>query len=136
MLALDGKPMENGRQFRVNLYTRPIGDIVHLDVQRGSERRAISVTIAEREDDLGRLAEIAAIQRELLPELGIVVVDLTDRIAKLLPERRGDSGAVVIAVAPDAPFSQQGKLQAGDIVRAMNGIPVRNIADLKHLSGL
>src|SRR5207237_7823807 len=25
VLALDGKPMENGRQFRVNLYTRPIG---------------------------------------------------------------------------------------------------------------
>jgi serine protease Do len=136
VLALDGKAMENGRQFRVNLYTRPIGDVVHLDVQRGSDRRQVSITIAERDDDLGRLAEIAAIQRELLPELGVVVVDVTDRIAKLLPDRRSDSGAVIVVVAPDAPFSQQGKLQAGDIVRAMNGTPVRNIADLKHLSAV
>jgi serine protease Do len=136
VLALDGKPMENGRQFRVNLYTRPIGDVVRLDVQRGDERRTISVTIAEREDDLGRLAEIAAIQRELLPQLGVIVVDLTERVAKLLPERRADSGAVIIAVAPDAPYSQQGKLQPGDIVRAINGTPVRNITDLKHLSAV
>ncbi len=136
VLSLDGKAMENGRQFRVNLYTRPIGDEVHLDVQRGSDRRQVSITIAERDDDLGRLAEIAAIQRELLPELGVVVVDLTDRIAKLLPERRSDSGAVIVVVAPDAPFSQQGRLQAGDIVRAINGTPVRNITDLKHLSAV
>jgi serine protease Do len=136
VVALDGKPMENGRQFRVNLYTRPIGDVVHLDVLHGSDRRSISVTIAEREDDLGRLAEIAAIQRELLPELGVLVVDLTDRVAKLLPERRSDSGAVIIAVAPDAPYSQQGRLQPGDMVRAINGTPVRNMTDLKHLSGV
>jgi serine protease Do len=136
VVSLDGKPMENGRQFRVNLYTRPIGEEVHLDVQRGSDRRQVSITIAERDDDLGRLAEIAAIQRELLPELGVVVVDLTDRIAKLLPERRSDSGAVIVVVAPDAPFSQQGRLQAGDIVRAINGTPVRNITDLKHLSAV
>jgi serine protease Do len=136
VLALDGKAMENGRQFRVNLYTRPIGDVVRLDVQHGSDRRAVSVTIAEREDDLGRLAEIAAIQRELLPELGILVVDLTERVAKLLPERRADSGAVIVAVAPDAPFSQQGKLQPGDIVRAINGTPIRTITDLKHLSAV
>jgi serine protease Do len=136
VLALDGKPMENGRQFRVNLYTRPIGDVVRLDVQRGSERRAVSVTISERDDDVGRLAEIAAIQRELLPELGILVVDLSDRVAKLLPERRSDAGAVIVAVAPEAPYSQQGKLQPGDIVHAINGTPVRNITDLKHLSAV
>jgi serine protease Do len=136
VLALDGKPMENGRQFRVNLYTRPIGDLVHLDVLHGKERRTVSVTIAEREDDLGRLAEIAAIQRALLPELGVIVVDLTERVAKLLPERRADSGAVVVAVAPDAPYSQQGKLLPGDIVRALNGTPVRTMTDLKHLSAV
>ncbi|PYR94718.1 MAG: peptidase S1 [Acidobacteria bacterium] len=136
VLTLDGKPMENGRQFRVNLYTRPIGDVVRLDVLRGSDRRTVSVTIGERADDLARLAEIAAIQRELLPELGVIVVDLTDQVAKVLPERRADSGAVIVAVAPDAPYSQQGKLQPGDIVRAINGTPVRNMTDLKHLSAV
>jgi S1-C subfamily serine protease len=69
-------------------------------------------------------------------KLGIVVVDLSDRIAKLLPERTIGYGRRRRVVAPDAPFSQQGKLQPGDIVRAINGTPVRNITDLKHLSAV
>jgi serine protease Do len=137
VLALDGKPMENGRQFRVNLYTRPIGDVVRLDVQRGGERKSVSLTIAEREDDPSRLAELAAIQQEPIPELGFIVVDLTERIAKLLPDlRTPNSGAVIVKVAPDAPYSQQGRLRPGDVVRSFNGYQIRNMVDLKRLSAV
>ena len=34
VLALDGKPMENGRQFQVDLYRRRVGDVVTLEVLR------------------------------------------------------------------------------------------------------
>lgn len=136
VLSLDGKGMENGRQFRVNLYTRPVGDVVRLDVQRGSERRSVSVTVAERENDASRLQEVESIPHETLPELGILVVDLTERVAKMLTDVRAKDGAVVVAVAPDAPYSQQGKLMPGDIVRALNGTPVRTMADLKRLAAV
>lgn len=136
VLALDGKPMENGRQFRVNLYTRPIGEVVRLDVQRGSDRHTVSVTVAERENDAARLQEVESIPHETLPELGILVVDLTERVAKMLSDVRATAGAVVVAVAPDAPYSSQGKLLAGDIVRAINGTPVRNMMDLKRLAAV
>ena len=36
VLSLDGKPMENGRQFRINVYTRGIGEQVAIEVRRGS----------------------------------------------------------------------------------------------------
>jgi len=136
VLALDGKPMENGRQFRVNLYTRPIGEVVRLEIQRGTERRTVSVTVAERENDAARLQEVESIPHETLPELGILVVDLNERVAKMLTDVRATVGAVVVAVAPDAPYSQQGKLVAGDIVRAINGTPVRNMIDLKRLAAV
>ena len=38
IVSLDGKRMENGRQFRINLYTRTIGQQVALEVERGERR--------------------------------------------------------------------------------------------------
>ena len=38
VLALDGKPMENGRQFQVNFYTRGVGAPVTLEILRGEAR--------------------------------------------------------------------------------------------------
>ena len=39
---LDGKPIENGRQFDVNLYRRAAGDVAQLDVLRGGEADAFA----------------------------------------------------------------------------------------------
>ena len=38
VLSLDGKPMENGRQFRINVYTRGVGEQAVVEVQRGAAR--------------------------------------------------------------------------------------------------
>ena len=48
--ALDGKSMENGRQFQVNLYRRTVGERVTLRVQRGSEITDFEVRVVERPD--------------------------------------------------------------------------------------
>jgi serine protease Do len=132
ILTLDGKPMENGRQFRVNLYTRPIGDVVRIEVMRRSQRMTMPVTIAERERDPDRLTQFAALQQNAVPELKAIVLDLTDRVVSLLPALRMKSGAVVVAVAADTPYSQQGKLQPGDVIHAINGTPVADAAEVRR----
>ena len=136
VLTLDGKPMENGRQFRVDLYTRAIGDVVKLEFMRGAERRNASVTVSERPDDPGRLAELAAAQRQLVPiaAFGVLAIDVNDRIARLLPDLREKTGVVVVTVAPDAPYSQQGRLQPGDVIRGINGKTIATVAYLVQLA--
>ncbi len=136
ILSLDGKPMENGRQFRVNLYSRPVGDTVNIEVLRGEERHNLPIKVAERDDEPGRLAQLAAAQLQLAPirTLGVLTIDINDRIARLLPDLREKSGAVVVTVAPDAPFSQQGKLQPGDVIRAINGQTIATVAYLAQLA--
>ncbi|HEX5473915.1 MAG TPA: trypsin-like peptidase domain-containing protein [Vicinamibacterales bacterium] len=131
--ALDGKPMENGRQFRVNLYTRPVGAIVRLDIIRGAQRLTVPVTVAAREDDRARLAEVTVVRQHAVRALGILVLDLTERLEALLPDLRTESGAVVAAVAPMSPYSQQGKFQAGDVIHAVNGHAVKTVADLEQV---
>jgi serine protease Do len=57
VVALDGKPMENGRQLHVNLYRRTVGDVVRLEVLRGDQRLEVPVAVSERRDSLAGLSD-------------------------------------------------------------------------------
>jgi serine protease Do len=128
--TLDGKPMENGRQFRINIYTRNIGDQVTLDVQRGERRLTMRVPVAERDRGTARLVDLLTSQN-VIRALGINVLELTPQIAQLLPTLRRQAGVVVASVLPEAPFSQQGRLAAGDVIQALNGSPITTVAALR-----
>jgi serine protease Do len=133
ILALDGKRMENGRQFRINVYTRGAGDTVTLDVQRGDRRLTLKVPVVERDDGAGRLADLAA-RQTAVPALGVRALDLSAQIAALLPPLRRDKGAVVAVTSSFAPFSQQGRLQPGDVIYGFNGKVVESVADLTRIA--
>ena len=66
----------------------------------------------------------------LITRLGISALDLTPAIAQVLPPVRRDKGAVIARVAAEAPFSQQGRLEAGDVVHTINGTPVQSAQEL------
>jgi serine protease Do len=128
--TLDGKRMENGRQFRINVYTREIGEQVTLDVQRGDRRQTVRVPVAERESHTTRLIDLLTPQNSVRT-LGMLALELTPQIAQVLPPLRRGKGVVVASVSTDAPFSQQGRLQPGDVIYALNSRPVGSITDLK-----
>jgi serine protease Do len=128
--ALDGKRMENGRQFRINVYTRTIGDQIGLEVQRGERRLTVRVPVVERETSATRLIDLLTPQNSVRT-LGLLGLELTPQIAQVLGPLRGAKGVVVASVSGDAPFSQQGRLQAGDVIYSLNKRPITTIADLK-----
>jgi serine protease Do len=128
--TLDGKRMENGRQFRINVYTRAIGEQVALDVQRGERRLTIRVPVFERDSHTTRLVDLLTPQNSVRA-LGLVVLDLTPPIVQILSPLRHDKGVVIASVSPEAPISQQGRLQAGDVIYALNGKVIATVADLK-----
>lgn len=132
VLALDGKPMENGRQFRINIYARGAGEQVRLDVRRGAQPLSLTVPVTERPDDSPRLEGMIGLQ-QAVAGLGITVLDLNPTVAQMLPPVRRDKGAVVARVAAGAPFSQQGKLLAGDVIYALNGKPIDGAAELRKV---
>src|SRR5688572_18677063 len=95
ILALNGKPMENGRQFRINVYTHGVGEQISLQVRRGAKTLTTRVAVVEREDHAARLAALVA-GKQTIEGLGIVGIDLTPAIAELLPSLRRKSGVVVV----------------------------------------
>ena len=134
VLSLDGKPMENGRQFRINVYTRGAGEQVSLEVRRGERTLNVNVPVVERTNDTGELESLIGTQQTIRP-LGVVALDLNPSVAALLPPVRRQKGAVVARVTPESPYSQQGRLQPGDVIYALNGQIVRSADDLKLFAG-
>jgi serine protease Do len=134
VLTLDGKPMENGRQFRINVYTRGAGEQVSLEVRRGERTINVRVPVLERANDTSELEALIGSQQAIRP-LGVIALDLTPPVAAVLPSVRRQKGAVVARVTPETPYSQQGKLQPGDVIYALNGQIVRSADDLKAFAG-
>jgi serine protease Do len=128
--SLDGKPMENGRQLRINIYARGAGEQVTLGVRRGDGNLTVRVSVVERTTGSTRLEDLIG-QQQSIARLGITALDLSPAIAELLPPLRRDRGAVIARVAPDAPFSQQGRVMPGDVVYELNGRTIASAADLR-----
>jgi serine protease Do len=132
--TLEGKRMENGRQFRINLYARGVQDTVTLDVQRGERRFSVRVPVGERDSTLAQLADLIS-QQSPVRSLGIFGLTLSPKIAQLLPNLRRKSGVVVASVTSGIPFSHQGRIQPGDVIYSLNGKSVENVGDLNTLTG-
>jgi serine protease Do len=127
ILSLDGKPMENGRQFDVNLYRKPIGQPVTLEVGRGPQRLILRVTVGERSGDPQQFSDLVSPERNLVPRLGVLGLELTPQLAQVIPGLRAPRGVVVAAVAGDAASG----LEPGDVIYAVDLRPVGTLAELR-----
>ncbi len=125
--------MENGRQFDVNLYQRRIGEKVTIEYLRHGETRALDVPVVERANDPARLADLVRPQENLIPTLGLLVVDLDGRVAAMLPQLRSRSEVVVVARAVNGP-AWQNAFNPGDVIYAINGVRIRQLSELRSVT--
>ena len=130
ILALDGKVMENSRQFQVNLYRYSIGDVVHIDILRGPETKTVQVAVLERTRDPERFRRLVSRERNLIPQLGILAIGWTRDLAKILPPLRRPGGVIVAALVADGPYWKT-EFQTGDVIHAVNRTPVGDLPDLR-----
>ena len=135
VLTLDGKVVENGRQFDVNLYRYAVGEIVTLEVLRGSRKLTFRVRVVQREDDSSaRFAEMVTPERNLVSELGILGIDVDARIAQALPSRK--LGGVLVAARSPSSFTWQESFLPGDIIYEVNGKSITSLASLRAVLAL
>jgi serine protease Do len=130
ILSLDGKVMENGRQFQVNLYRFSIGDVVNLEILRGKERKTVQVAVLERTKDPERFRRMVSRERNLVPQLGILAIGWNRDLDKMLPPLRRPGGVIVAALVADGPY-WKAEFQPGDVIHAVNRTPVGDLPDLR-----
>ncbi len=128
--ALDGKPMENARQLDVNLYRRAPGETVRLSVRRGPDSLDVPVSVVERPEDPDRFASLVTPERNLVPRLGILALELDEELRRSLGPLRGSEG-VVVAARSGIGAGTGDDLRPGDVVYAVNGVSVKGLAELR-----
>jgi serine protease Do len=132
ILSLDGKTIENGRQFDVNLYRREIGSQVSIKVLRSLQTPTVRVRITERFSAKDQFVNLVDLQNNLVPKLGILGVDIEPNIAVQIAGSRGENGVLVAALSPEA-IRWSGNLQPGDVIYSVNGQLTANLESLRSL---
>ena len=132
VLSIDGKPMDNGRQLQVNLYRHVVGDVITLEILRGERVDRFPVAVTERRD-LSGLTEAVDVRQHMVARLGILGLNLTDQIRQMLPAVRVPTGVVVASTVAGGTNSRDDGFAPGDIIYAVNRLPVSGLGDLRAL---
>lgn len=130
VLTLDGKPIENGRQLHVNLYRRAVGDTVRVEVLRGDQPTTVTVPVSERADSLSAAMLPSDPRENVVGRLGILAATLDPKLAEVLP-LRAKAGVVVASASATVLDSDNGGLQPGDVIHAVNGQWISDLPALR-----
>lgn len=130
LLAIDGKAASSVPYVAFHLMSRESGDKVHLDVLRGTLRLGFDVALMEPPKDMDQITALADPEKNLVPTLGILVVEIDKRIAAMLPELRDPFGIIVAARAAGA--TAEVPLTTGDVIRTLNGEPMTTLDRLRN----
>ncbi len=131
ILAVDGKLIGNLPLFGYTFFTHSPGDHVKIVVLRGNQKLDFDLPMVEQEHKVDRLADSVDPEKSLVPQLGILGVEIDDQIARMLPDLRLSTGIVVAARA--ATEAADSPLVTGDVIHALNGAPVISIKGLRSL---
>ncbi len=136
LVALNGKPLDTARQLEVSIYKQPPGKTVTLRVLRGERQIDVEVAAEEQTEQFDALADLMDPATNVVPQLGIVGLDLSAEVHKMLPDLRRPDGVVVAAHVSSSPYSGPG-LESGDVIYSVNRRLVENVAELrKSLDGM
>jgi len=129
VLTLNGKQMENSRQLGVNIYQHA-GETITLEVMRGEKKLEKKIAVMERRRDPNRIASLLNGDANTVNKLGILVVELDEKVTPMLPPLRRLAGVVVAGLAAGTADRRE-NFQPGDVIYECNGRAIRNIAELR-----
>jgi serine protease Do len=125
IVALDGKTVEDYQTLRLQIASTPPGQTVHLEIQRGTAKQAISVTLGELPDTPEAAAAPGSDQTPS-SLAGVQVQALTADIAQQLGLPAETHGVVVTDVDESSTAAEAG-LARGDVIQEVNRQPVATV---------
>ncbi|MFN0102219.1 MAG: trypsin-like peptidase domain-containing protein [Bryobacteraceae bacterium] len=133
VVRADGKVMENARQLGAAIY-QSAGKTMTVEIQRGETPITLQVAVRERPREPDRILSLVRGDQNVISQLGILAVDLDERVTPSLPSLRKLSGVVVAGIIALAKGNED-NLHAGDVIYSVNGTQVRSLAEMKTAAG-
>jgi serine protease Do len=129
LVSVDGQPADNlptvSYFFRLRDSTEP----VQLVVLRNGSQQSLTMTAVEQRSDFDSVSSMADAERNLVPELGILGIEIDSRVAAMAKGLRGPNGIIVAARASGAAGDIP--ILAGDVIRSVNNRQILTLQGLK-----
>ncbi len=129
--TFDGLPVDSLPALTGALFLHQVGEPVALGLIRGDQPISLTVNAPEAKQPTDLLADLANPDRGLVPRLGILGVDVSEKLRGIIPPLRIGYGVVVAARTAEGGSRGTG-LQPGDVIHAMNGNPVESVEGLRQ----
>jgi serine protease Do len=130
LLQLDGTPIDSLPEYEMALYRAPHGSPVTLELLRGGQTLDLQVPVLEQpEHESDDLAALVDPKNSLVQGLGILGVEISDKLSDLIGDLRISSGVLVAAMASEAGV--ESGLQSGDVIHSINGVTIQTLAALR-----
>jgi serine protease Do len=129
LLSLDGQPADNLPSVNYYFLLRDSSEKVEVKVLRGTTQAVYNVGTVEEGQDVDRLISLADSDKNLIPELGILGLEIDKRTAQMLQGLRDPYGIFVSARVTGSIGKVP--LVPGDVIRSLNNQPMTTLARLR-----
>src|SRR5271165_5657439 len=130
VLTADDRRIETLPQLTSALYLHRLDEVLKLEVLRGDQKKILYVPAIEHRDHMDQLFDAADPDKNLVPRLGILAIDLTGDLRNQIGSLRIPSGVIVLGRAADLILPDTG-LQTGDVIHALNTTPITDMQSLR-----
>ena len=133
LVSVDGQPADNLPTVSYNFRLRDSTENVQLVVMRGGTQQNLSIAPVEVRSGLDDVSAAADPEKGLVPRLGIIGVEIDQRIAAVATGLRDPFGIIVVARAAGAAGDVP--LQPKDIIRTLNNRQMLTVQALRDALG-
>jgi len=128
LLAVDGRAADSVPYVSFRLMSVDAGAKVHLEVLRGKEKLAFDIPVVEAPHEMDQIASLADPEKNLVRPLGIIGVEIDQKIAAMAEDLRDPFGIIVVARSSEGTDIP---LTSGDVIRTLNGQPMTTLERLR-----
>ncbi len=129
--ALNGRPIETASQLENAVYRLPLTETVNLTLLRDGKTMTVTVPVHEQEDDPQRFADMVNPEDNLVSRLGILAIELNQKLAGMLGDLRHEYGLVVAASSASPPYSGE-SIETGDVIYQINRESTLSVKSLRE----
>ena len=130
LVSIDGQPADDLPTVSYHFLLRDLGDKAQVVVLRGATQKTFNVPVEEEAGDMDQVISLADPGKNLVPALGILGVEINEKIAAMVSGLRAPFGIIVAAKA--AGSAGEVPLVTGDVIRRLNGQPMTTLDKLRE----
>jgi len=130
ILSVEGHPTHDLFGFTSSLYLHPSGQNVAIEAMRGTQKLSFDVAPWLAQGRVEQSAGTPDLTRIHIEALGILALDVDEKLLGLLPNAREGSGVIVLGRARGFDSIDAG-LRAGDVIHGLNRTTIESVEQLK-----